>query len=267
MRILLSLISLLFLFANAHALIYYTVKRGDSLSEIAKKFGTTVKAIKRANHLKSSKIYVGQKLKIPVKFKKKDESGYFKKIPIIVKYRVKRGDSVLKIAKKFGVSPRSIIRLNGLKKPYIIRPGQKLKIIVGYKKVLDVGRPLEFIFPIDGRVDPTVREKGYPGVFIIGEPGQKVRASETGIVKFARKENHLLKLYGNMVVIEHPKGYQTVYSNLGEIFVKPKQIVKRGQIIGTVGSSGEWGKSGIYFEISKVYKGKIYPINPLEVLK
>ena len=267
---------------------YYRVKRGDSLAKIAKRFGTTVSELKRINRLKSSVIYPGQKLKVPVKvtlskekqpivYEKSSRPSYaskvelvpegLTKVPIYRYYRVKPGDSVLKIAKKLHVSPRMIIRLNHLRKPYILRPGQRLKILVGYKDVLKLNRPLAFRFPLDGRVDPTVREKGYPGIFILSPPGEPVKAAETGIVIFTGKNPKLLKAYGKMVIIKHPEGYRTIYANLDKIFVRPNQVVHRGQVIGTAGTSGIWGRSGIYFDISKVYRGKTYNINPLDVLK
>jgi len=274
--------------ATKKKIITYKVKRGDTLEKIAKRFGTTVKELKRINKLKSSKIYVGQKLKVPVKVvvsssKSKGSTARKKsgspskdvkfapngltKVPVYKYYRVRRGDSVIKIAKKFRVSPRSIIRINRLKKPYILRPGQRLKILVGYKDVLKLNRPIEFHFPLDGRVDPTVREKGYPGIFILSPPGAPVRAAETGIVKLAGTNDKFLKAYGKLVIIQHPDGYQTIYGNLDEIKVKKNQIVKRGEIIGTAGTSGVWGKSGLYFDLNKLYKGETYHINPLEVLK
>ncbi len=263
-------------------LITYRVKRGDTLGKIAKRFGTTVRELKRINRLGGSKVFVGQRLKVPVKVKvrevKKERgappstssqfvSSGLPKVPIYKYYRVRRGDSVIKIAKKFKVSPRSIIRLNNLRRPYALRPGQRLKILVGYKDVLKLNRPIEFRFPLDGRVDPTVREKGYPGIFILSPPGAPVKAAETGIVKLAGSNNKFLKAYGNLVIIQHPKGFQTIYGNLDKIFVKKNQVVKRGQIIGTAGTSGVWGRSGLYFDISRVYNGKTYHINSLEVLK
>ena len=260
--------------------IIYRVKRGDTLGKIASKFKTTVGEIKRLNGLKSSKIFVGQKLKVPVKSQKSKKAYSQKssknitivpngltKVPVYKYYRVRRGDSVIKIAKKFHVSPRTIIRVNRLRKPYILRPGQKLKILVGYKDVLKLNRPLQFRFPLDGKVDPTIREDGYPGIFIVGKPGAPVKAAETGIVKFAGKDNKLLKAFGNMVIIQHPQGYRTVYGNLDKIFVKPNQLVKRGEIIGVAGTSGIWNRSGLYFDVSRVYKGKTYHIQPLEILK
>ena len=51
--------------APSHAGEIYVVKSGDSLSRIAHAHGTTVKALKTANHLKSDRIKVGQKLKLP----------------------------------------------------------------------------------------------------------------------------------------------------------------------------------------------------------
>ncbi|MEO2082599.1 MAG: LysM peptidoglycan-binding domain-containing protein [Desulfurobacteriaceae bacterium] len=260
--------------------IIYKVKKGDSLKKIAKKFGVSVKELKRINHLKGSVIYAGQKLKVPLKdrnslkpskhnpkSKKVFVPDGLTKVPVYKYYRVRKGDSILKIAKRFKVSARRIIRDNHLKKPYIIRPGQRLKILVGYKDVLKLNRPVQFHFPLDGRVDPTVREKGYPGIFILSKVGEPVRAAETGIVKFAGRNDKMLKAFGNLVIIQHPEGYRTVYSNLDKIFVKPNQIVKRGEVIGTAGTSGDWGRSGIYFDISKVYKGRTYHINPLEVLR
>ena len=251
--------------------IYYRVKRGDSLAKIAKRFNTSVKKLIALNNLKKPyTIRPGQRLKVPSAksySRRRRRLSLFSKVPVYRYYRVKRGDSVFKIAKRFKVSSRTIIRENKLRKPYILRPGQRLKILVGYRDVLKLNRPIQFKFPLDGRVDPTVREKGYPGIFILSHQGAKVKAAETGIVKFAGKDEHFLKTYGNVVVIEHPEGYQTVYSNLDEIFVEPRQIVKRGKVIGTAGVSGDWGKSGIYFEINKVYNGKVYQINPLEVLK
>ena len=263
-------------------LVTYRVKRGDSLGKIAKRFRTTVRELKRINRLRTSKIFVGQKLKVPVKITLKastsksqnSTAGAVKfapngltKVPVYRYYRVRRRDSVLKIAKKFRVSPRTIIRINHLRRPYILRPGQRLKILVGYRDVLKLNRPVEFRFPLDGRVDPTVRENGYPGIFILSRPGAPVKAAETGIVKLAGSNDKFLKAYGKLVIIQHPEGYQTIYGNLDRIFVKKNQIVKRGQVIGTAGTSGVWGRSGLYFDISKVYNGKTYHINPLEVLK
>ena len=92
----------------------YVVKKGDTLSSIAKKFGVSVQAIADINNIKDvNKIYTGQILKI------KDTNIY---------YTVKYGDNATKIAQKYGTSVQEIARLNGLENPNIIYTGQKLRI-------------------------------------------------------------------------------------------------------------------------------------------
>ncbi|WP_456395509.1 LysM peptidoglycan-binding domain-containing protein [Desulfurobacterium sp.] len=264
--------------------IKYKVKSGDYIGKIARKFGVSTKQIIKINHLKRPyRIYRGQILKIPVRIsvptgksavkstpsRTKPPSNYsmLRKVPIYKYYQVRYGDSIGKIARKFGVSTKSVIRVNHLKKPYLIRPGQRLKILVGYKDRLAINRPIEFKMPLDGQIDTTIRAKGYKGIFIIAPPGEPVKAAEVGIVKFAGKDDKFLKKYGNVVILEHPQGYTTIYASLGKIDVKPGQLVHRGEIIGTSGVSGDWGRSGLYFEISRIHNGKAYPLNPLEVLR
>ncbi len=274
MRIFALFISLFLIipFSDALANFTYRVKRGDTLSKIAKRYRVSIKTLARINHIrKPYRIRIGQKLIIPsrkrTKSKGKTYGNLTRKVPVYKYYRVRRGDSIYKIARKFHVSMKSIIRTNHLKKPYILRPGKRLKILIGYKDRLALGRPLEFKIPLDGRIDTTLRQAGYPGIFIISPPGQPVKASETGIVKFAGKDEKLLKAFGNTVILEHPKGYTTVYSSLSKINVKPGQLVKRGGILGESGTSGNWGKSGVYFEISRIYNRKVYQLNPVEILR
>ena len=98
---------------------FYRVRRGDSLSLIAKKFKTSVRSLKRINRLKSNKIKVGQLIYLnsPLKV----ANSHTK--PRI--YRVRRGDSLSLIAKKFKTSVRSLKRINRLKSNKI-KIGQKI---------------------------------------------------------------------------------------------------------------------------------------------
>jgi len=273
LRSFISILLALLIVGSARADFVYRVKRGDTLSKIAKRYHVSLKSIATKNHLrKPYRIRVGQKLVIPSKKrsrkrKTKKYGNLMRKVPVYKYYRVRRGDSVYRIARKFHVSMRSIIRVNHLRKPYRLKPGRRLKILVGYRDRLALGRPLEFKIPLDGRIDTTLRNSGYPGIFILSPPNEPVRASETGIVKFAGKNDKLLKPFGNTVILEHPKGYTTVYSSLSKVEVKPGQLVKRGEVIGLSGTSGNWGKSGVYFEISRIYRKKVYQLNPVEILR
>ncbi len=91
----------------------YKVKKGDTLSKIARKFGIKIKMIKDYNKI-GKYLSINQKLIIPLNKR-------------YIKYKVKPGDTLSKIARKFGISYKKIIKVNELK-GHLIRIGQILKI-------------------------------------------------------------------------------------------------------------------------------------------
>ena len=98
----------------------YTVKRGDTLSEIAMKYGTTVQAIARDNNISNvNLIYPGQKLVI------RDTCRYDCGHRI---YTVKPGDSLWTIARRYNTTIAYIVRLNRIQNPRLIYPGQEFRI-------------------------------------------------------------------------------------------------------------------------------------------
>ena len=100
----------------------YVVKRGDTLSEIALNYGTTVNAIVTANNIKNPNlIYVGQVLQIPTTSLGVSSS---------VSYTVKRGDTLSKIALNYGTTVNAIVTTNGIKNPNLIYAGEILRIPV-----------------------------------------------------------------------------------------------------------------------------------------
>ncbi len=99
---------------------WYTVKSGDTLSELARDFGTSVQAIKDANGLSSTRIYVGQRLWIP--------GGHPAPVGCAQHYWVRSGDNLSRIARHFGVSVSALARANNLANASLIYVGQKLCI-------------------------------------------------------------------------------------------------------------------------------------------
>ncbi len=105
--------------------INYTVKAGDTLYSIAKRYGVTVQSIVTANKLASANVIrVGQVLKIPA------STGTIvpKPVPTTINYTVKAGDTLYSIAKRYGVTVQSIVTANKLASANVIRVGQVLKI-------------------------------------------------------------------------------------------------------------------------------------------
>ena len=101
----------------------YTVKKGDNLSKIGKKYGVPYKVIMDFNNLKSSRLKLKQKLIIPVaknkKGKKIVKSRYY--------YTVKKGDTLESISKRYKVSIRNLKAQNHIKGS-MIRIGERLKL-------------------------------------------------------------------------------------------------------------------------------------------
>lgn len=94
----------------------YTVRAGDTLWLLARRYGTTVDAIKRLNNLTSDMLYIGQVLKIP----SSQTTPY-------IEYTVRNGDTLWLLAQKYSTTVDAIKGLNGLKSD-MLYIGQVLKI-------------------------------------------------------------------------------------------------------------------------------------------
>ncbi len=113
-----------------------------------------------------------------------------------------------------------------------------------------------FVLPVEGRISGKfggqrimngVPKNPHQGMDIAAKEGTPVKSSSDGEVVLAYPD---LFYSGNTIVIDHGFGLQTIYAHLKEINVKRGDIVKQGDIIGTVGKSGRatgphlhWGAS------------------------
>lgn len=103
--------------------IYYTVKQGDTLSEIAVKYGVTVNHIVEQNNIRNPNlIYPGERLRI------KRNCGSDGTSETVETYIVKRGDTLWDIARKYGTTVNNIVRKNNIKNPDLIYPGEVINL-------------------------------------------------------------------------------------------------------------------------------------------
>lgn len=120
------------------------------------------------------------------------------------------------------------------------------------------------IWPVQGKIlnrstVPVLRDASrYSGVVILAPEDQPVVAVYPGKVVFA----HWLKGFGLLIIIDHGKGYMTLYADNQTLYRKQGEIVRAGDLIAHVGHTGTLQQSGLYFEIR--YNGK--PLNPLQWL-
>lgn len=87
----------------------------------------------------------------------------------------------------------------------------------------------------------------HKGIDIAGTMGQNVNAIAKGYVLFAE----WFEGFGRMIILDHGRGYNSVYAHLSEINVTAGETIKPGQLIGQLGDSGNWRGPALYFEIRK----------------
>lgn len=98
------------------------------------------------------------------------------------------------------------------------------------------------------RNDPiTGKRAWHAGVDFAGKQGSDVVAVAAGVVVFAGTRSG----YGEMVEINHGGGYKTLYGHHDELKVKTGDIVRKGQVIGLMGSSGRATGPHVHFEVYK----------------
>jgi murein DD-endopeptidase MepM/ murein hydrolase activator NlpD len=107
------------------------------------------------------------------------------------------------------------------------------------------------------RTDPfTKARKMHEGMDFTAKQGTPIFATGDGVVTEA---NDRASGYGNHIVIRHGYGYETLYAHLSKYNCKPGQRIKRGDIIGFVGSTGRSEAPHLHYEVHK--NGKV--VNPL----
>lgn len=118
----------------------YTVKKGDTLFKLAKRFGLTPADLKRMNSLKGNTLKNGSTLVVSrartgnAEFAKLEEQLFGKSRAVasntrtISRYKVRRGDTLSSIARKHGLSTKQLARMNGLRIKSHLKQGQVLKV-------------------------------------------------------------------------------------------------------------------------------------------
>jgi len=97
----------------------HKIRRGDTLSALAKRYGTNTRALMKLNRLKSTKLRVGQVIKV--------KGRYANSRSRHVKHKIKRGETLSALAKRYGTNTKAIMKLNRLKSTKL-KIGQIIKV-------------------------------------------------------------------------------------------------------------------------------------------
>jgi len=271
-------------------IIKYTVLDGDTIFGIAEKFGLKPETILWGNYYilldSPHALKPGQELNI---------------LPVNGTYHEwQQGEGLNGVAKYYGVTPEDIINYagNGLDASTIgdfanpnIAPGTWLIIPNGKRDFISWSAPLGVTRenPASARVlgpgacDPVSGGAvGYGtfiwpankhflsgfdyspstnhwGIDISGNEGEGVYATDAGVVVYAGWNNYG---YGNMVMIDHGSGFQSLYAHLSAFNVGCGQSVGQGDVIGAIGNTGNSSGSHLHFEIRAISSF----VNPWDVL-
>jgi murein DD-endopeptidase MepM/ murein hydrolase activator NlpD len=256
--------------------ITYTVKVGDTLFGISDKFGIKPETLLWGNQYvlgdNPHNLRPGQEINI---------------LPVDGTYhRWSEGDGLNGVANFFSVNPEDIINFPGNQlDPTTIGDWSNPNIDAGTWLVIPEGRRafVSWSAPIIPRDDPSVAvvlgagacdsvvsgiigsgvfiwpannhflsgydyvpEANHPGIDIDGEEGDPVYASDSGVIVYAGWNDWG---YGNVIVVNHGNGWQTLYAHLHDYYVTCGQSVWQGNVIGTIGNTGNSTGSHLHFEL------------------
>lgn len=228
----------------------YEVKKGDTIQDVARLFDVSVNTIMWANNLKSRTITKGDTLII---------------LPITgIKHTVKKGDTIISIAKKYRADGEDVASYNGIAVgsalsigDTVIVPDGEIEVTVAAKPKAKKPRIINsyansapsgfFTRPVSGgRRSQGIH--GYNGIDLASSIGTLVYAAAGGRI-IAAKGSGYNGGYGKMVIIAHDKGIQTVYAHLNIVYVAVGQTVGQGDTIGEMGNTGKSTGPHLHFEV------------------
>jgi LysM repeat protein len=227
----------------------YTVREGDSLSQVAEMFGVTTNTILWANDLpRATQIQPDDVLVI---------------LPIAgVQHTVKSGDTISTIAKKYDGDADEILAFNQLTDTSGLGIGDEIIIPGGTVQSVQAraatARPVKisgatgassagFIHPAPG----SRRTQGIHGnnaVDFAAGPGTTIRSAAAGEV-IVSKSSGWNGGYGQYIVVRHNNGTQTLYAHLSQNYVGVGGYVAQGEAVGAMGNTGRSTGTHLHFEV------------------
>ena len=233
--------------------IKYTVRRGENLSYIVAKFGTSLSQIKNNNNKKSDKILVGEILNISVKVTKDLEHSSKNRTENtkLIRYKVRKGDTLDDIAIKNKVSRSQLLSWNN-KRNTRIYVGESLKMYVSNKNtpkndIPKSSKKAEYVRSKSGTGIKTNKFKNVPlpiklsqvlstttsgrGIDITLKSKSILEAPLQAKVQYAGYINTLQ----NVVILKISEDRTIVYAGMDKLNVKTGQDISKGYKLGSVG--------------------------------
>ena len=255
----------------------YKVRDNDSLYTISRLFNTSTTELASLNKLKAPyKLTAGQSLRLPVRYAAPSPAKSAVKSAQVAMNVPPRPSATTKpdaIEREELAAPPPQSQSQGQKGAYVpppsspddyrddaAAPAPKAETVAASTSSSTVAKALpkaparegKFIKPVGGKVisgyGPKADGLHNDGVNIQAARGDAVRAAESGVIVYTGSQ---IAGYGNLILIRHRDEYVTAYAHLDKMLVKKGDVVKRGQTVGTVGSTGSVDKPQLHFEVRK----------------
>ena len=215
----------------------HVVERGDTIYAISLKYNVALSRLVQFNGIKPPyQIVVGQNLRLPAS------------VASAVELQATQRAEQLPLNAPSMAAGRPKPRLTA-QRVNTVKPPHKQSGIIPRPPPLSKRK---FLLPVRGpllsRFGTKSRGLQNDGVNIAAPRGTSVRAAENGIVVYS---GNALLGFGNMVLLRHANGFMTAYAHNEELSVSRGDTVRRGQVIATVGSSGNVSAPQLHFEIRK----------------
>ncbi|MEY3220434.1 MAG: hypothetical protein RIT27_1791 [Pseudomonadota bacterium] len=174
--------------------------------------------------------------------------------PDVVHYRVRRGDTLFNIARRYGLKAAEIATWNALSAPYRLQVGQLLRLLKQpvtrstprFLPSENCSQPVQWQLPTSGRIIRTISRNGRQGIEIYGNFSQTVFAAADGQVAYSG--NGVQGYTGGLIILNHSTGWRSVYAHNQQRLVTKDTFVKRGQPIATLGVN-QRRRPVLHFEI------------------
>tara|TARA_A100001015_G_C14873197_1_gene665236 strand:- start:14 stop:883 length:870 start_codon:yes stop_codon:yes gene_type:complete len=212
----------------------------------------TFKLFKKSNHhyeyltcIGISRFLKPQKMYLKFSFAFNDGSRYQTQLPIVISAANFTKEHIQLKPKKHKIKQDKPSRRNESR---LI--GRKFNTITKSKKFTG-----SFLWPLDGRISSEFGTQriynnrpgwSHSGIDIAAVTGTPIKAAQSGTVVLAKT----LKVHGNTIMINHGWGILTIYNHLNQLNVNINDVVSKGDIIGTVGSTGIATGPHLHFGIS-----------------
>ncbi|MGH1398775.1 MAG: peptidoglycan DD-metalloendopeptidase family protein [Alphaproteobacteria bacterium] len=217
----------------------YRVRGGDTLYLISYMFDVGVEETAALNGITDPlKLRVGQRLELPSVIPRAGAMPLHKPETESVEEEGEKG---------------AVVRPQEKPAQESVKPPKKAREVVRKVEVKTPKRSSsKFMKPVRGRVISSYGSKANglhnDGINIAAARGTSVAAADNGVVVYA---GNGLKGSGNLVLVRHENRWMTAYGHLDNIGVKSGQVLKRGQKLGSVGSTGSVSTPQLHFEVRR----------------